>query len=662
MRKPKQLLSAGFIGLLILAFAMASWGCGEKTTEFTANVMAPLHVMNYNAPDRFEVPADWQSFETELRIAKTIGVRAVSVDVWWGDVETQGDNRFNWSYYREVFQRIINAGLKIVPIISLHQCGGNVGDTYTSLLPAWVWEAIKGKNSVNDLKYQSELGNYSNEYVSLWADSCVMPQYREFMIAFVEFCSQNQFIRHIEELNISCGPAGELRYPSYNAHDWIFEVADGNKLWEKKDQQGNVILRGDRTNWPHRGALQCYGKLALADFRAKMKLKYGSLKRLQAAWGVAGQGLNSFTEIRLPNQGNDHGYPGGQIFKADQLFQNGAYYKSQYGRDLIEWYNQSLIDHGKRLLDLADQVFAGAGWRKIPLGIKIPGIHWQMGTLGGAQPEAPRAAEIAAGLIRLGPDFARHFDLNEAAAVNGHGYREIIRLCNRTGRPVNLHFTCLEMGNSETGGSGETPKQYSLAKTLVGWVALEAYRQGVTIKGENALSGGLPWTNEDFPGDWVDAWDHINQALERYPYAGITMLRMTDVTTVKNPDNGKTVGQDRYRELIAKFKRPPVDIENLTVFYRSSQLNPPKLNRLLIWSEGKRMEYPMTDMGVREKGRWWQTTVPVPQYCKFAFSEEPGLIRVYSRYPDNDTQRGPLDTVYILSDDLGVYRQKPVEF
>jgi hypothetical protein len=34
-----------------------------------------------------------------------------------------------------------------------------------------------------------------------------------------------------------------------------------------------------------------------------------------------------------------------------------------------------------------------------------------------------------------------------------------------------------------------------------------------------------------------------------------TILRLTDVTTATNPENGKTVGKERYRELIEKFKR-----------------------------------------------------------------------------------------------------------
>lgn len=54
---------------------------------FTAGVMAPLHI------------DDWEQFENDLSLAKDMGVNSVSVDVWWGDVEKNGDNQFNWSYY-----------------------------------------------------------------------------------------------------------------------------------------------------------------------------------------------------------------------------------------------------------------------------------------------------------------------------------------------------------------------------------------------------------------------------------------------------------------------------------------------------------------------------------------------------------------------------------
>jgi beta-amylase len=540
------------IGLVVFS----GWGLANPAEEFFCNVMAPLHVMNYNDPGKFEIPQDWNAFEQELTIAKSIGVDGVSVDVWWGDVERSGDNQFNWSYYQEIFQRIQNAGLRLVPILAFHQCGGNVGDAYHSVLPQWIWSAIKGSYRENDLKYRSELGNYSEEYVSLWADDLVLPQYQEFLTAFVKFCDESHFTGAIAEVNISCGPAGELRYPSYNGHDWIYDQSTASGFWEKKAEDGKILLRGDRTNWPHRGAVQWYGILPLQNFRDAMRSKYGgNLAKLQKAWGASGERLSDFDAIEFPNSGTDHGYPDRKVFQADNLFLSGDYYRTQYGRDLIEWYHRSLLEHGTRMLHLAKRIFKDGNFSRIPIGIKIPGIHWQMGTLGKEQPVAPRAAEIAAGIINPGKNFAVGFDLNAAAAANGHGYAELIGICKSPDWKINLHFTCLEMGDGESGGMGETLKQYSLAQTLVGWVALEAARQGVVIKGENALSDGLSWTNEDFPGDWTDAWDYINEALERYPYAGITILRISDVTTVQNPQNGKTVGKERYCELIERFKK-----------------------------------------------------------------------------------------------------------
>lgn len=655
---PKILRKPTILALLVLVVAaLSSVSLGEAPVKpgFSANVMAPLHVMNYNDPDLMEDPLDWQSFEKELALAKTMGVDGVSVDVWWGDVEARGDNLFDWSYYQKVFRMIKDAGLRIIPIISLHQCGGNVGDTYTCLLPAWMWGRIKGNLNIDDLKYQSELGNICDEYVSLWADDYVKPQYEEFMRAFARFCVANQFCNALDEINISCGPAGELRYPSYNSHDWIFAAPTSNELWQTQDAKGNIVLRGDRTNWPHRGAVQWYGKLPLQDFRRKMKTKYHSLGRLKTAWGADAQGLKDFEAIQFPDQGTDHGYPDGRNFRADQLFLSGAYYKTQYGRDLIAWYNQALVDHGSLMLGLAHRVFSGPNFRQVPLGFKVPGIHWQMGTLGRAQPVAPRAAEIATGILGPSPNFAQGFDLDSERNTKGHGYQNIISLGKALNRKINLHFTCLEMGNNETGGMGETPNQYSLAKALVGWVAMEAYRQGVSIKGENALSAGLPWTNEDFPGAWVDAWDHIDQALERYPYAGITILRLTDVTTATNPTNGKAVGQACYQELIAKFKQHSVVEDELTVYYQGPGDKLGKAYSLYAWIDGERIEYPMRFDGAYRNGYWWKVTLKAPNYFSFSISEQPAITRVYTRYPENDIPEIPAYAILIRHGDPMVY-------
>jgi len=419
--------------------------------DFTSNVMAPLHV------------EDWGQFDYELEIAKDMGVDAVSVDVWWGDVEKQGDNQFDWSYYDEIFSRIRNAGLKIVPIMSFHQCGGNVGDDYNSYLPSWVWGKYYGKVyegitlDLDDLKYKSELGNTSAEYLSLWIDELVKNEYIDFMNDFENQYSEyaNDFI----ELNISGGSAGELRYPSYNAHD-----------------AGNTY-----SGFPNKGYLQCYSDLAQDDFRNSMLEKYSNLAGINAAWGTS---FTDTSQITPPVDGSDFFYGS-----------NRAYLDSQYGRDFIEWYNKELVDHGRNMITYAQQAFDNQ-FADIKLGIKIPGVHWQINNL-----DYPRTAEICAGIINT--DFSQQ---------NGYGYNPILQMVKEFNGKVILHFTCLEMND----GNGDPT---SAAKTLVGWVGDSAYSNMVEIKGENALASG---------NDTQQFWNNIDDAINYHYYNGITILRMND--------------------------------------------------------------------------------------------------------------------------------------
>ena len=390
-------------------------------TAFTANVMAPLLV-----EDRAE-------FRRQLAVAKQIGVDGVSVDVWWGLVERAGDQQFNWQYYDAVFADIRAAGLNIIPIMAFHQCGGNVGDDCDIPLPPWIWQHFLTQGlSATDLQYKSEFGNDSSETLSLWADKWVLGQYFEFMQAFASHYSQ--LSDHISEINISMGPAGELRYPSYNSHD-----------------------KG-KTAYPSRGGFQAYSRLAIADFRQAMVQKYQQLNALNTAWHSK---LSHFEQIQPP-------------VDMDTFITSGAHMNSAYGRDFIQWYHQALLAHGKRMLDTALLAFTDikAG---IELGFKIPGIHWKIA----ADDNSQRSAELAAGLISTASPYR---------VDNGFGYHSIIALAASyaaASRPVVLHFTALEMADKPT-----APDQ-SMAKSLVNWVGAEAGRQQVALKGENALAGGI---------------------------------------------------------------------------------------------------------------------------------------------------------------------------
>ena len=110
-RRLKVMILAGFICMPVQAALLA-----------TANVMAPLDLDAGS-------PAAWDAFKSQLKIAKSMGVDAVTVDVWWGKVERTGDNEFDWSYYDRVVAAIEAAGLHWVPILSFHQ---DSADTATS--------------------------------------------------------------------------------------------------------------------------------------------------------------------------------------------------------------------------------------------------------------------------------------------------------------------------------------------------------------------------------------------------------------------------------------------------------------------------------------------------------------------------------------------------
>ncbi|MBZ9612393.1 family 14 glycosylhydrolase [Rheinheimera maricola] len=395
--------------------------CPLTAKTFSANVMAPLQV-----EDRAE-------FRQQLTMARQIGVEGVSVDVWWGLVEQAGDQQFNWQYYDNIFADIRGAGLKIIPIMALHQCGGNVGDDCDIPLPVWIWQhyAAQGVSSA-DLQYQSEFGNRSTETVSLWADQWVLAQYSEFMQAFA--ARYAALAPDISEINISMGPAGELRYPSYNSHD------------------------GDRTSYPSRGGFQAYSALAVADFRQAMQQKYQQISQLNLAWQSA---HTDFSQLMPPANG-------------DIFIHSGAQFNTADGRDFIRWYHNALLAHGQRMLDTAMLAFNNE-LANIELGFKIPGIHWKIA----ANDNSRRSAELAAGLIASDSTYA---------SENGFGYSGIISLAARYAaepRGVILHFTALEMDDNPA------TESQSMAKSLVAWVGAEANRQQVTIKGENALAAGV---------------------------------------------------------------------------------------------------------------------------------------------------------------------------
>lgn len=466
--------------------------------------MAPLLVGDPR--DLFSASSQeaWRKFKRHLKEMSRLGVEAVTTDLWWGLIET-APGVFDWTYYDKLAKTIIEAGLEWIPILSFHRCGGNIGDTVHVPINNWVWNELKQitlVKDVRDLKFVSEQDNTSDEFISFWMTRHALPLYERVMRAFQAHYAK--LADHIAEINVSLGPAGELRYPSYNSHD-------------------------DGTDYPARGALQCYSQPAYESFFVWALGKYGNVHGLDRAWGT---NIAGGQEVRPPSN-------------PAEFYQRGDHWDIQYGRDFFEWYSSSLIDHGRLMLRLALSVFGAddSPLAGIDIGAKVPGVHWRTGKREGDRVVlGDRLAELAAGLLRTGINDWDHDD-------QGRGYRPLIKLLaelqDNPNTRVVLHFTCLEMPDGEGG-----PEANSVARTLVTWVGAEADRQGVPVKGENAVWWNLPLHNA-----WRLMRSHLAVPSQEEHYEGLTILRMGNVAEndVANEEMARTIAFAKSRDALAEM-------------------------------------------------------------------------------------------------------------
>jgi beta-amylase len=111
-----------------MLFSLLSFGfCGAAFY-----VMAPLDL--FDADQNLQYPDKLNGWLSRLHAAQVDGLM---VDVWWGLVETTEQN-YKWTGYTTLFQMCKSNGLKIVSVMSCHQCGGNVGDVCNIPIPDFV--------------------------------------------------------------------------------------------------------------------------------------------------------------------------------------------------------------------------------------------------------------------------------------------------------------------------------------------------------------------------------------------------------------------------------------------------------------------------------------------------------------------------------------------
>ena len=275
--------------------------------------------------------ADPEGLFESLVELKRAGCEGVMGDVWWGIVEAEGPNEYDWTGYAQLIEMVASVGLKFQAVMSFHQCGGNVGDGCSIPLPEWVLE-VGGANE--DVFYTDDQHHRNREYLSLGADleplfggRTPVDMYGDFIGAFAERFAA--FIPEVVvEVQIGLGPAGELRYPSYPLAHWHF---------------------------PGIGQFQCYDRYMRRDLvRAAQAAQHPEL-------GLVWPPQNN--EVGNYNYSGDH----------TRFFCDTGLWNTTDGEFFLKWYSDALIAHGDRVLSRAAKVLKGTG---MVLAAKVAGIHW----------------------------------------------------------------------------------------------------------------------------------------------------------------------------------------------------------------------------------------------------------------------------------------------
>jgi len=301
------------------------------TNGINVYVMLPLDTVTNEGQLNGKYP-----FDQWFAQLKGAGVAGVMADVWWGLTE-RDPRQYDWRSYDQLIEKVQRAGLKFQATISFHKCGTNTGDECYIPLPSWVTDV--GKTNP-DIYYTDQYGNRDEEYLSLGVDLQplfgrrspidIYTEYvRNFMIHFHPY-----LVNTIVELQISLGPAGELRYPSYQLDKWAF---------------------------PGVGEFQCYDKYMRAMLNASAH------QAGHPEWGRRGPsnaGHYNCNPCIDPN--------------CAPFFNNGFdNFASSYGQFFLNWYSQALITHGNNVLRPLANLVQGTG---LGLAAKISGIHWQFNT------------------------------------------------------------------------------------------------------------------------------------------------------------------------------------------------------------------------------------------------------------------------------------------
>ncbi|CAK9859081.1 unnamed protein product [Sphagnum jensenii] len=390
-----------------------------------------------NDKDKSLPTAAEKLFIADLDKLRSVGVRGVMVDCWWGIVEAEGPGQYNWKGYDRLFSIVSDAGLDLHVVMSFHACVKDVGDSVEIPLPNWV--TVVG-NQNPDIFYKDAGGNPDYEYLSLAVDNepvlnglTPLQVYYSFMLQFSKnmkkyFAKPDK--KGIKRIEVGLGPCGELRYPAYR-FPWSFHPPP-----------------------PGVGEFQCYDKYMMKSWEDE-----ATKQGLPIPCRMGPQTAGDYSST--PNQTQffrDKSKTQLVIDKKEINLTYGICYWDKYGKAFLTWYTKNLVDHGKRVLQTAKRIFQS----EVEIAAKVPGIHWWYDT-------DSHAAEATAGLFAGDPK------------DNVYVYRSIADTLKDLG--ATFIFTCAEMTNAEQKNANASCDPELLVQQVLQMVS----SREVPIACENAL-------------------------------------------------------------------------------------------------------------------------------------------------------------------------------
>jgi len=260
----------------------------------------------YPKTNSFELPP---SVESQMRL-KSLGLVANEDYIAWGAVERE-PGKWDWRQHDAMEEALHKAGMKYVVYDWLH------------FPPVWLRdEQREGRTLMRCLEHGKEAN-----YLSVF-DPRTVEWYERFYKNL-----KAHFGDKIDDV-YACilGPYGEGNYPLM-VPDWVNMGHCHEGYW-------------------------CGDEYALRAFQAAMKTRYGTITRLNLAWGAK---CRSFNDVRAPEEiANEKFKPSPEVFTTPQARRRWL--------DFITWYHQAIIDFAEQSAKAALKYFPAGKVRMKPGG------------------------------------------------------------------------------------------------------------------------------------------------------------------------------------------------------------------------------------------------------------------------------------------------------